>query len=358
MVDKSLALELASLTTEDWQKVSKLANLQSVVALACDGLEAVISAYGEVFAENRKVSAEWWSDFVIEWTGQVFFIENGYNVYAAAIADLARFYHQNDMPMLLMKGWGLSLDWPIPSHRQTGDIDIFLLGRGGEADQLIKDELGVEPKLNEDKHSTFLFQGYSVENHACFINDTVQPSLKALEKFFEDDAVNAIPTKVNDVEVLLPSVATNALFLPQHCGNHFVHGEASIRQLCDWACFVRSHGKEVDWVATKRMAHQAGFYRFLCCLNGIVQDHLGIHADCLPDWPRNKKLEERVLDEILAQKKPIRLSLAGKVHRYFASAWKYRLVYNSSMLISSFRLAKSYLRLHNPNAKSIWEKKK
>ena len=147
----------------------------------------------------------------------------------------------------------------------------------------------------------------------------------------------------------------NALFVPYHCAGHFVHGEASVRQLCDWACFVRRYGAEVEWDKVRELSQKCGFWKFFCCLNGIVQEHLGVSAELLPNWPRDKKLEARVLEEILAPRKVVK-SLAGKVYRFFAAGWKYRMVYNDSLLISAFRQAKAYLRRLDDGAESIWEK--
>lgn len=61
------------------------------------------------------------------------------------------------------------------------------------------------------------------------------------------------------------------------------------------------------------------------------------------------------LDGILTHPKSC-TTLASKVLRYFTSRWRYRMVYNDSMLLTSFHLAKSYRRLQDKGAASIREK--
>lgn len=101
-------------------------------------------------------------------------------------------------------------------------------------------------------------------------------------------------------------------------------------------------------------AIEIGFWKFYCCLNGIVQDNLGVPAFCFPDWPRDKRLERKVLDEILAPRK-ICSSLFSKVVRFYSGWWKHRIVYKENFILTSFRLAKSYLRLKDDRAGSIWD---
>ena len=287
--------------------------------------------------------------------GSVFQAEEDYKKYVEDIASLAKTYSEAGIEMMVLKGYGLSLNYPVPEHRTSSDIDIYLYGKGALGDALVRERFGCEVKQNEDKHSVFSVDGVTVENHACFVNDTVHPSLKGLNDFLVSEAEKGLTHTVGGSQFVIPSAMFNALFIPFHCAGHFVHGEASVRQLCDWACFVRRYGAEVDWDKVRELSQKCGFWKFLCCLNAIVQDCLGISSSLFPDWSRDKELEARVLEEILAPRKVVK-SLAGKVWRYFSSRWKYKMVYNDNMLMSSFRLAKSYLRLKNDTAESIWEK--
>lgn len=336
----------------DWQKLVNLAFAQGVAAIAVDGLQRLYESCSNLELELDSPELE---DLKYKWFGSCLNAEQNYAKHLGVIEKLALLYNGQFILMFLMKGYGLSLNYPIPNHRTSGDIDIYLYGDGSKGDQLVKKGFNCGVKQNEDKHSVFSVEGISVENHACFVNDTVHPSLKGLNEFFVAEAENGVEHQIGKARVFLPSVMFNALFLPFHCGGHFVHGEASIRQLCDWACFVCRYGTEVDWDAVRELAKRYGFLKFYRCLNGIVREHLGVPAECLPDWPRDKKLELRVLNEILTPPKSC-TTLASKVLRYFSSGWKYRMVHNDNMLLTSFRLAKSYLRLQDKDAVSIWEK--
>lgn len=336
----------------DWRQVVVLSYEQGVAAIAVDGLEKLYESCPDLEVQLDKPE---WDGLKYEWFSSCLDSELNYAKHLGVIEKLASLYNGWSIPMLLMKGYGLSLNYPVPSHRPSGDIDVSLFGYGQLGDQMVRNYFKCGVKQNEDKHSVFSIDGISVENHACFVNDTIHPSLKGLNGFFVVEAEKSVAHQIGKLGILLPSVMFNALFLPFHCADHFVHGEASIRQLCDWACFVQRHGPEVDWDVVRELAEIYGFLKFYRCLNGIVEDCLGVPVECLPDWPRNKKLEQKVMDEILTHPKSC-TTLASKVLRFFTSRWKYRMVYNDSMLLTSFRLAKSYHRWQDKDAVSIWEK--
>lgn len=346
------AVDLSTLKKADWQKLVNLSFEQGVAALAVDGLQKLYESCPDLELELDSPELE---TLKYEWFGSCFDAEQNYAKHLGAIEKLASLYNAQSIPMLLMKGYGLSLNYPVPNHRPSGDIDVYLYGYGYFGDQMVQNLFKCDVKQNEDKHSVFQIDGVSVENHACFVNDTIQPSLTGLNVTLTEIADESIEHKVGSSVLKLPSPMFNALFLPFHCAGHFVHGEATVRQLCDWACFVQKYGENVAWETAKNLSEKYGFWKFYCCMNGILMDYLGVSAYCLPDWPRNRKLEEHVLNEILAPHKKYS-TVPGKIYRYFASRWKYRMVYKSNIFINSFRLAKSYLRLHDKDAVSIWEK--
>lgn len=109
-------------------------------------------------------------EVVLEWMGMVMRMERMYEHHRQVIARLAAFYAEMGVRMLLLKGYGLSLAWPVPKHRPTGDIDIFLFGKQQEADERLQARYGVEIDNSHHKHSVFQLGQTMVENHYSFLN--------------------------------------------------------------------------------------------------------------------------------------------------------------------------------------------
>lgn len=338
--------DLDSLTKSEWVSLVDIAFEQGVAAILVEGLQNA--------GVNALLDSDELEDLRYEIFGEALASEEDYKKHQQVIERLADLFDREKIEMLLLKGYGLSLNYPIPAHRLMGDIDIYLYGNGGIGDRLAQKYFKCEVKQNEDKHSVFQINGISVENHACFVNVCEHPSLNGLNDFLIKEAGKGLKQSIENSSIVLPTAMFNAMFIPFHCAGHFVRGEASLKQFCDWVCFVQKYSSEIDWSTVEVKAKEAGFWQFFCCLNGIVQDYLGVASPLLPEWPRDKELEARILKEILAPRKVVK-SLLGKVYRFFASGWKYKMVYNDNMLIASIRRAKAYLRRKDEGAESIWE---
>ena len=342
----------------DWNAIFKLTTKHGVTAIVVDGLQHLHKNGCSVLKTDSGKQIR------LQMFAQTMAIERQYYSYLKKMTELLAFYQQHGVQTMILKGYGLSLNYPHPAHRPPGDIDVYHFGQGKTADECLKDVLNITTKQNEDKHSTFIYKGLSVENHAVFVNNECHPTLQSLEQFFEKDAKNAISydLKLNQEEkvtMFTPSVTTNALFIPLHLAEHFVHGEASLRQVCDWYCFVKAHHIDIDWDIIESKSKEAGFFDFLCYLNNIIHKYFGADATWLPQWKCDIKLSERVLSEILYPSTiPANMSLWDKTCKFFASKWKFDLVYShENILMASFRQARAYRRVKwDKNGVSIWKK--
>lgn len=335
----------------DWQAVSKLAMQHGVAALCLDGIQ-------KIERMNRTSSSiiHMPKQYKLQWIGAVIQQERQFAKQQQILERLSYFYNKNNIKMMLLKGFGCSLNYPIPNHRSCGDIDVYLYGKGEYADSLMDKEYDIISKQNEDKHSTFNLNSILIENHALIINTSIHPQLRDLEAYFEKEAENAVKIEIGTSFFYVPSNNFNALFLPYHTASHFCKDETNIRQLCDWATFIQKNGKSIDWNLVEKIARRFGFFEFFCCLNGIIQDYFGISSDLLPNWKRNVKLEQRVITSIVFPRFVSHLSISEKMRRFFANQWKCDIIYNENICQHFMLLAKSYYKTKiNKKAKSIWK---
>lgn len=308
------------------------------------------------------------TDHLMDWTWQVIESETKYQKHRQTLSELSDVYSSNGINMILMKGYGLSLNYPLPHHRPVGDADIFLIYNadtsvvcqktaGEKGDEIIKN-LGCNVKLHEVKHSVFDYKDLHVENHSDIINEMEHPSLRKLEKFLKQE-LKSHSVLDPDTKCYLPSDLFNALFLPLHLGFHFVYGGTILRQLCDWAMFVASDKRQIDWDKVKELAIEAGYFRFLCCINGILISVFGVPSRYLPDWPREEKLQPRVFEVIIGKNDLVLNSTKDKLKRYFNSRWKYNLVFSKDNYIAAFfrRMRSFFIWKWGIGGSNIWARK-
>ena len=322
-----------------WREIYDLSSVQGVLAQAWDGMQFL----PEAMRPPRALR--------LQWAVNVERIEKVYRRQERAIARLAAFYREHAIPMMLLKGYGLSLFYPVPEHRPCGDIDIWLFGRQPEADKLVAREWGVPVDVHKEHHTTFDVDGIMVENHYDFVNKETHASNARLERLFKQYAAQpGESVAVAGVAVYLPSEQLNALFLLRHAAVHFAAINIGLRHVVDWCVFVAHCHDRIDWPALYAVAREAGMVRFLDCLNAVCIDYLGLDASSLPAFERDAELEKRVLDEILSpafsDERPEGLLrvVRFKARRWWTNRWKHRLVFDEGLAGAFVRSAWAHLK--------------
>ena len=238
---------------------------------------------------------------------------------------------------MVLKGYACSLNWPKAEHRPCGDIDIWMFGKYRLADDVIKKETGIKVDTSEPHHTVFYWHGFMVENHFDFIDVHHHKSHALLEKTLKElGKDDSHSVDVYGEKVFIPSSNLHALFLQRRSMLHFVFGEFSIRQLLDWAFFVKAHGKEVDWKWLDNSLEKYGMLPLFNLFNAICVEDLGFDVGLFPKAEVDTHLKERVLNEILSpefnEPQPLRLlpRVAFKYRRWKSNGWKHDLCYRES----------------------------
>lgn len=336
-----------------WEGIFRLASAQGVCAIALDAVDG---------QDDRK-SPRPPEGLLLRWIGRTAATERAYAEHLERVATLAGFYGRHGIRMLLLKGYGCSLCYPVPEHRPPGDADIYLFGRKDEADALAEKELGVRVHRKYHKHSTFSFNGVEVENHAKFIDDESHRSNVRFERVLMR-TLDEYPCVASPLDnVLLPSPTFNALFLLRHTGEHFASGGITLRHILDVGTFFRSCHSGIDWNFVFTVY---GRERMLAFFNGIATvcvNRLGFPPECFTSddgrfsYAEDAALAERILADIIRKKERLQMSTAGirtagqklryavaKTRRWWRNRWKYRLVYDESLAESFLWLTRNRLK--------------
>lgn len=317
----------------DWEELLTTVMRQMVIGLTMDGVVRL-----KMDERNSQRVSPISGTMMGKWYGEAEKNRLAREKNTKVIAELAAFYNRHGINMMLLKGYGISLYWPRPEARVSGDVDIFLFDEQGaawqRADALVSEKLGIKIKADSEHHTKFTWNGISVENHYDFINTKLRKSSAQLEKIFktlaQDDSKTVL---VNGEKVYLPCDKLNALFLLRHLSGHFASEGLNFRQILDWAFFASK--TEIDWNWLYRVATEFNMHRFLSCLNGICVENLGFCAEKLPVENLENALKERVLQEILGSCDIVhQASVMNKVTRWWKHRWKHRICYSDSLLSS------------------------
>lgn len=346
----------------NWKQLIELSFSQGVSALTIDGYQSICDCpensacekdSGTVKALEALDALELEEDKYL-WFSSLLDSEQVYLEQKAAIDRLSSFYRKRSIDMLLLKGYGLSLNYPIPSHRGVGDIDIYLFGDWKKADEVMERERGVKVDNSHHHHSVFSVYGQSVENHYDFINVYSHRSNKGIEATFKSLAhkENQIPYE----SFFLPCPDLNALFVARHCAIHFASEGIKLRQLLDWGLFVEKNESKINWEFFWSESEKMGMLKFVLCINQILAEQLNFNASIFHTPQQyasfaqeNETLVKKILEDLTLvdtdQKK--RKGVIAYVFKRFGlwwrNRWRHRIVYSDSLLSTFFAQIGSHL---------------
>ena len=227
-------------TVDDWVQCYRLAVRQGVSALAWEGIERLPM-------ENMpplEVKLSW---ALLE-KKQV----ATYRKHCRVVNELAQLYASHGIAMVVLKGVGLSRLYPIPAHREGGDIDIYTYSADStrmtdeEANRLANEIIEKQGLFMDDstfkKHSQFCYQGMTVENHRMFLHEAECQMIVKAEQWLQKHR-ETIWVEVMDgaCRIEVPALAFDRVFVPLHAALH--HGMGlCLKHLCDWVLLVQQEG--------------------------------------------------------------------------------------------------------------------
>lgn len=313
-----------SVTADDWQKCYRLAVDHGVMALAWDGVMKLITPLHPPKALK------------LNWYMAVENYERRYLHYCSTVDELSRLYASHGIATLQLKGVGYSVNYPIPSHREGGDIDIYTYATEGSkmtdaeanalAEYLMKEQGIRIDDCHSFMHTAFRYKGVPIENHRRLLDIYRYKAGRQVASWLRLH-VSPLWTDLAEGKVLTPSPEFNTVYLAFHTFHHYGNG-LKLHHLCDWAIQMMRYGLSLPGEITDKR-----FLRGVAALTNLSDKLLYTAVSAQSE----EKLEGEILREMLrpkyAEVVPANTKLgilAYKVRRLFH---KYRL--NNSVLRGS-----------------------
>ena len=272
------------LTTLEWQRLIENAANMGVLAIAFDALPK-----GEALPGLPK-------ELLIRWGLSVQRFEDRNRRQREALRELIATFREHQIEVLLLKGLGLAENYPLPAHRECGDLDIYLFGDYEKGNQIIE-ALGIEVNKEHTKHSSFFFKGIPVENHLSFLDVDHTQTDKNLEvhlhRILKEQGYETI--MIDDIAVRIPTPDFTSLFLTRHNITHFLALGLVLRHFCDMALFFSRNAGRIDFVSFQKIITEEHQINLFCTFTQFAHLYLGLSDSPLPVPNKCKTIIERVL---------------------------------------------------------------
>ena len=325
-------------TPRDWEFFYALSKRQGIVAII---FEAIKSIPKEI-APPKPIT--------MRWISHALSIEEQMKKKEAAAVVFAEKLSKKGIQTVVLKGLAYASYYPNPYHRESGDLDCYLMGKKEEGDKITV-EIGGKMEEAGYKHSHLYYKGLTIENHNFLTSfDNTKLGIRT-EQLLQEQIIEGY-RPIGDTKLQNPSADFNALFLIKHAQRHFIKEGISIRHLLDWTFFLKAESQNVNWEKVIHVMQECRILEFAKVMTRLCIEQLGMKID-IAELSSPMKISDAVLADILGGQPDLFhenfVQKICRIIRRFYRMWKFRSLADESYcrLVWNSLAFSSYLK-RNP----------
>ncbi len=328
------------LSESDWNEIWRLSKEQGVGGVVAEALDKLPD--GVVVPSQVKM----------KWIMSMLNVEKWYGRQYAAAADFAGYLAENNVSTLVLKGIAVSMYYPVPSHRECGDLDCFL-GKDYEKGNMLAENVGAKVRRDYYKHSHIRYKGLEIENHQFCTGVRGSRLFKSFESHLRNVALKDGANYIRDSKLMMPSADFNALFLTAHGMTHFLTEGIKLRHICDWALLVGTDQERIDWKSFYVWCDRLHYTGFAEALTDISVRYLGLELN-VPEIRMSSQYSERILNDCFMTQGLFNKGYSPWKSRMLSiwlrlkSLWKYHRIYRKSFTEVLLRQVSGFLFERRP----------
>ena len=331
--------EFASLSKEEWTTIKEMAVKQGVSAIVLDGINQ-LPIDGYYLPTEMK----------LEWIGETMQIEQKNRQQTSVMNEMVGHWKKNGYRVMVMKGQANGVLYPHPDHRSPGDIDCYLINvndndnhNDNKEAYRIGNDVARSAGANVDeswyKHSVISYKGETFENHQYFVHTRDGKRGKQLNQELVGQLTNGNEdaSVIPGTDVEMPPVQWNAMFLTYHACAHFISEGLRLKQIVDWAMYLKAHQNDVEWDSFYAFCERNHLRRFADAMTAIAVNYLGINitnSEIVSESPYADKIIQNALydeDYVFGSGKGNWYNRFYLIRNMFHYRWKYEEVYQTSV---------------------------
>ena len=267
----------------DWDKMMDIAATQGILAWVWDG----ICKLPKENQPSRLLSINWGLSAQEIW--------DRYNVHVNVLRQMIEICVQNNIRLLLFKGIALSVLYPRPESRPSGDIDIYLFEDYERGDQLFAHS----NVTKTNKRTGFDYKGVHIENHRIFLNTYTEIQKNAIA-YLEESLKDVTLTK-DGYYVMSPiaSIVYQVMHFMAHLDD--VDNPLSLRFVIDFGVTLEHYQNQVLRDDLRSVLQRLNVLDVFCLLLNLVESIMGLTFLDYSFKRVNSKDTQAVLNLILSR---------------------------------------------------------
>ena len=243
-LDNSNQVELPK--DADWASVLELASEQGVQGICLEAIEQMPA--GTIPQPT-----------LLQWIGLSEVQRQQYEQTWRVACKLDKLWAAEGIQATVLKGRSISKYYPVPSHRYSCDLDVFIGDEWRRACNLLEWQ-GIRLEHEVYKEVEFTLDNVYVECHRYITPVRGNKHLKEFERYLRSLLDSEPREYLEGTTLVCPPLMFTVMLYIEHALGDLLHGHLTLKHIVDWVVLRR---QSVDWDAFKAKCKAFKFDKFL-----------------------------------------------------------------------------------------------
>ena len=244
----------------EWSAVMNIASAHGLSAIAYDGLEKALDSNSELRHDVPKA-------LLLQWYGQSVHQTALFNKNWSAACSLSSLLGEHGIEAVVLKGHSIAQYYPIPEHRYSCDLDLFVAGDDWERACEILEAKGIRLDREVYKEVEFTLEGIHVELHRYITPVRGNKTLLRFERYLRNVLKESPKTYFEGTKLVCPPLMFTVMLYIEHALGDLLHGKLTLKHVIDWVVLRK---QEIDRKEIEAICKDFGFYRFMMLIDSLT----------------------------------------------------------------------------------------
>ena len=250
-LDKSNQLELSQ--GAEWESVLELASEQGVQGICLEAIEQL-----PVGTIPKQI--------LLRWIGLSEMQRQQFEKTWRIACKLDKLWAAEGIQTTVLKGRSIAKYYPVPSHRYSCDLDVFIGEDWGRACELLEGQ-GIRLEYEVYKEVEFTLDNVYVECHRYITPVRGNKHLKEFERYLRSLLDGEPKEYFEGTTLVCPPLMFTVMLYIEHALGDLLHGHLTLKHIVDWVVLRR---QSVDWDAFQARCKAFKFDKFLPLIDALA----------------------------------------------------------------------------------------
>lgn len=259
-LNKDCTIDDEVLKFADWNEMINIVSAHGLSAIAFDGLEKALDS-------NTERRNEMPTQLLLQWYGQCIRQTALFKKNWSAACSLSSLFGEHGIEAVVLKGRSISQYYPIPEHRYSCDLDLFVAGDDWDHAYEVLEAKGIWLEREVYKEVEFTFEGLYVELHRYITPVRGNQTLLRFERYLRNILKESPKTYFEGTRLVCPPLMFIVMLFIEHALGDLLHGKLTLKHVADWVVLRK---QEIDRTEIEARCRDFGFYRFLMLMDSLA----------------------------------------------------------------------------------------